>query len=351
MTFCRELVVTNAIHRLMLLNACFLGQPASQPAETEGLPDKPLPNSIRVELRTARTIVPVGGPVMLEFVVQNITDAPVTLAVPGATKGKERPDLGMGFPLEHVFSAPEFRGLEIAAEQNPKLGDRVTRKPEYPVPPSTLAPFSSVGLRFDVARFYPGLHQAGVYRLQWRPYGGAVEADTLILNVVQYKRVILETELGTISMRLLYDKAPKTVANFLDLVDKRFYNGKTFHTAYANQFLLGGCPNGSGAGKRPDGTCIEPEFNETPFDAGTVAMALIQSDPSSASCQFFICLSRQPGWDSRYTAFAKVDGPESLEVLHKLGGVAVDDQHRPAQPLVIKSMTAVDVPFSSLDSK
>lgn len=340
----------NAACYLVLLTSV-LGQPASQPAEPEAPADRPLPDSIRVELRPAKTIVPVGGQVLLEFSVQNVTDSPVVLTVPGAPKGKERPDLGMGLPLEHVFSAPDFRGLEVASEQNPKMGDRVTRKPDYPVPAVTLAPFATVGLRFDVARFYPGLHQAGIYRLQWRPYGGAVESPPLIVTVVQYKRVVLETEHGTIAMRLLYDQAPKTVANFLDLVDKRFYNGKTFHTVYANQFLLGGCPNGTGTGKRPDGRCIEPEFNDTPFDIGTVGMALVQSDPNSGSCQFFISLSPQPSWDGRYTAFAKVEGPASLEALRKLGDVAVDDQHRPTQPLVIKSMTAVDVPFSSSDSK
>ena len=344
--------MTTAVNFLMLMTACCLGQePATSQPEAPPAPEKPLSSSIRVELRAARTVVPVGGQVVIEFSVQNTTDSPVTLAVPGALKGKERPDLGMGLPLEHVFSAQDFHALEVVAEQNAKLGDRVTRKPEYPVPSITIAPFASVGLRFDVARFYPGLHQAGIYRLKWSPYGGAVETQPLVITVVQYKRVILETEYGSIGMRLLYDKAPKTVANFLDLIGKRFYNGKTFHSVYANQFILGGDPNGNGSGKRQDGVCIEPEFNDTPFELGTVAMALIESDPNSASCQFFICLSRQPAWDGHYTVFAKVDGPESLEVLQKLGNVAVDDQHRPVQPLLIKSMTAVDVPAGAAESK
>ncbi len=354
--------MTMAINWLVFWGLLGLAQPeaATQPADEDGREnqatpaislDRPLSSLIRVELRTPRTILPVGSQVIVEFVVQNLTDEPVTLAVPGAPKGKDRPLPGMGLPLEHVFSAPDFRALEIAADQRPQMGDRITRKPEYPVPSITIAPFGSVGLRFDVARFYPGLHQAGVYRLIWRPYGGAVQTEPLVISVMQYKQAVLETEYGVLTMRLLYDQAPRHVANFLDLIDRRFYNGKVFHVVHANQFILGGCPNGTGTGKRPDGLCLDPEFNDTPFDVGTVGMALVEGDPRSGSSQFFICLARQPAWDGRYTAFAVVEGPQSLEVLRKLGSVAVDERHRPVQPLLIRSLTAVDVPYAAKEGR
>jgi cyclophilin family peptidyl-prolyl cis-trans isomerase len=231
------------------------------------------------------------------------------------------------------------------------MGDRVMRRPEYPVPVITLAPFGTVGLRFDVARFYPGLHQSGKYRLVWRPYGGAVESEPLVIDVVQYKQVMMETEYGSLAIELMYDKAPRHVANFLELVDQRFYNGKTFHTVYPGQFILGGCPKGDGTGRRPDGMRLAPEFNDTPFEEGTVGMALIEGDPNSGSSQFFICLGRQASWDGRYTAFGHVRGPQSLATLQKLGQVPVDAQHRPVKPLVIKSMTATDMPFPPRQTK
>ncbi len=338
--------MTGVINCVMGMSACLWLQAGPGETAATQLRTQTLSNSIRVELRAPRTTVPVGSEVIVEFVVQNLTDEPVSLTVPGALEGQERVDLGMGLPLEHVFSGEYYRGLEVASEMNPRLGDRVMRRPTYPVPPITLAPFSSVGLRFDVARFYPGLHQSGIYRLHWRPYGGAVETAPLIIEVVQYKQVVMETEHGPLTVHLLYDKAPRHVANFLELVERRFYNGKTFHTIYPNQFLLGGCPEGTGTGKRPDGLCLLPEFNDTPFDLGTVGMALIESDVNSASCQFFICLSRQPAWDGRYTAFARVQGPTSLATLRRLGSTAVDQEHRPPQPLVIKSMSAVDAPYA-----
>jgi cyclophilin family peptidyl-prolyl cis-trans isomerase len=305
--------------------------------------EKPLAGMVQAVLRTDQTVIPVGSEVFVEFAVQNMTDEPVKLVVPGALEGRARPEWGMGLPLEHVFSATDFKGLEIASEESPSMGDRITRKPDFPVAPVTLAPFATVGLRFDVARFYPGLHQAGVFQLRWRPYGGALEAAPITLTVVQYKQVVMDTEYGALTMQLLYDKAPRHVANFLDLIERRFYNNKSFHTVYHNQFILGGCPNGDGTGKRSDGATIPAEFNDTPFEAGTVGMALIAGDPNSGSSQFFICLSRQPAWDGRYTAFAQITGPQSLATLRKLGEVPTDDNRRPLKPLIIKSITAADV--------
>lgn len=331
---------------ILMWTALVCGQ-TSQPAVPPAPPplavaEPTLADQIRVELRAPRTTVPVGGEVILEFVIINRTDEPVKLTVPGALAGKERADLGMGLPLEHIFSGPNFKGLEIASEENPQMGDRIVRKPEYPVPVVTLAPFGTIGLRFDVARFYPGLHQAGIYALGWRPYGGALVAEPITIRVMQYRQVAIETDYGVMNMVLFYDKAPRHVANFLELVDKRFYHGKSFHSVYNNQFILGGCPDGNGTGKRPDGATLPPEFNDTPFEFGTVAMALIEGDPNSASSQFFICLSRQAAWDGHYTAFGQVIGPQSLAVLKKLGEVEVDGEHRPRKALTIKSIVSMD---------
>jgi cyclophilin family peptidyl-prolyl cis-trans isomerase len=303
-------------------------------------------NSVRAELRAPRTVVPVGSPVIVEFSLQNVTDEPVKLMVPGALVGKERIDMGMGLPLEHVYSGAGFHGLDVVSETNPMLGDRSARKPEYPVPPVTLAPFATIGLRFDVARFYPAMHQAGTFQLTWRPYGGALTTNTLTIQVVQYKQVIIETELGSMTMQLFYDKAPRHVANFLELIDKRFYNGKTFHLVVPNQFILGGCPVGDGTGKRADGVTLSPEFNDTPFELGTVAMALVEGDPNSGSAQFFICLSRTPAWDGRYTAFGQVIGASSVVTLRKIGQVELDETRRPRRPVIIRSVTAVDMAFA-----
>lgn len=309
-----------------------------------------LANQISVELRVPRTVIPVAGQVMVEFVILNRTAEPVTLKVPNAKTAK----MGtgeMGLPLEHVYSGTNFRALEIATDGNPKLGDRSVRNPEYPVPAVTLAAFGTVGLRFDVSRFYPVLNQAGTYVLRWNPYGGAVRSKPVTIRVVPFKQAIIDTNYGPLSMRLLYDKAPRHVENFIDLINQRFYNGLTFHRILPGAFLQGGCPDGTGLGKRPDGVTIAPEFNNTQFVAGTVAMALVESDEgrdeTSASSQFFISLGRQPAWDGRYTAFAVIEGPESLAVLKRLAEVATDDTFSPVEPLKIRSISLLDLPYSA----
>jgi cyclophilin family peptidyl-prolyl cis-trans isomerase len=329
---------------LVAILMCSVAQVVAQPAPPPVM-EAPISTQVEASLRADRTMMPVGSAVHVEFTLHNKSDEPVRLSVPGALVGKERLDFGSGLPLEHVFSAAGFRGLEISGDQNPQMGDRVARKPEYPVPPITLAPYATVGLKFDVSRFYPGLHQSGVYELMWRPYGGAIAAAPLTITIVQYKQVLLETDLGTMTIQLLYDKAPHHVANFLELIEKRYYNGKTLHLVYQNQFIMGGCPRGDGTGRRADGVTLPPEFNDTPFEVGTVGMALIEGDANSGSCQFFICLTRQPAWDGRYTAFAQVSGSQSLAVLARLGGLEVDPQHKPTKKLVIKSITAVDAPI------
>lgn len=315
------------------------------PGLSLNMPDRPLSTLVRARILADKTTVPAGSPVFIEFSIQNLTGEPVTLVVPSALRGKERPDLGMGLPLEHVFSGVSFRGLLAASEGNPNLGDRIVRKPDVPIPAVILAPYASLGLRFDVSRFYPGLHQTGMYRLGWKPYGGALEAEPLTVQVMPFKQAVIETEYGNMTMRLLYDKAPKHIENFITLTNDRFYNNLLFHNIYPNQFILGGDPHGDGTGKRPDGGTLAPEFNDTPFTLGTVAMALIEGDQHSASCQFFICLARQPGWDGKYTAFGQIDGPESLEILKKLGAAETNADHAPVKPIKIKSITIQDAPL------
>ncbi len=332
--------MTGVLHTVALWVPLFVGQPATdaaQPATPGG--ELPLSGRVRAVLRADQTTVPAGGAVVIEFVVQNLTGETVDLRVPAALASKQPYDYGMGLPLEHVFSGQRFRGLDVASELNPQMGERVVRKPQYPVPVVRLAPYATIGLRFDVTRFYPAMHQAGTYVIQWRPYGGELDSGPLTIRVITYKEAVIDTDLGKMRMQLLYDKAPAHVENFIELADQRFYNNRLVHTVFPGQFILTGCPNDNGTGKRPDGKTLAPEFNDTPFELGTVAMALVDGNPQSGSSQFFVCLTRLPAWDGQYTAFGKIVGPESLDVLRRIGGVAVNDEMRPRQPVRIRSVT------------
>ncbi len=127
-------------------------------------------------------------------------------------------------------------------------------------------------------------------------------------------RVIMETDMGKIVFELFPDVAPNHVKNFLDLVDKGFYNGLTFHRIAKNFVIQGGSPDGSPAGNA--GYTIPAEFSNVKHMPGTLAMAR-GGDPNSASCQFYICLTQLEDLDGKYTIFGQT--VEGMDVVLKIG--------------------------------
>ncbi len=136
------------------------------------------------------------------------------------------------------------------------------------------------------------------------------------------KQATIHTKFGTMTLRFFEDRAPKHVANFLDLAEKGFYDGLAFHRIIDGFMIQGGCPKGNGTGNGP--RRLPAEFNDTPHDLGILSMAR-SSDPNSASCQFFICLDRCDFLDGKYTAFGALVDDASRETLKKIGAVPVRD--------------------------
>lgn len=124
---------------------------------------------------------------------------------------------------------------------------------------------------------------------------------------------VIQTNKGTISIRLFKKYAPRTVANFIDLASKGFYNGLTFHRVEAGFVIQGGCPHGNGTGNYIDPTTQKPRFIQLEIHPqlkhnapGVVAMARFGKNPHSASSQFYITLSPQPKLDGKYAVFGGV---------------------------------------------
>lgn len=302
-------------------------------------------DQVRAELRAQRTTFNVGEPIWVEFVVHNRGQEAAELVVPGAAVADKPPADGqMGLPIEHVFGGSGWRALSVSDGVRKRLGDDVRRPPAGAVRSIRLAGHSSVGLRVDVGRFYSALRQTGQYRLLWRPYGGLVKSNELMVRVEVLKQVLIRTNLGDMIVHLLYDKAAQHVANFLELAGQGFYNGLTFHRVVGGALIQGGDPRGDGTGSRADGKMLEPEFNDTPFEEGTLGMALAPGDPASASCQFFVCLRRVAALDGEYTAFGRVVGHDSLETLRRIGSVRTDESDRPVQTVRIDKVVVQPVP-------
>jgi peptidylprolyl isomerase/peptidyl-prolyl cis-trans isomerase B (cyclophilin B) len=105
------------------------------------------------------------------------------------------------------------------------------------------------------------------------------------------------------------------VASFVELAEKGYYDGLTFHRVVPGFVAQGGCPEGTGTGG--PGYRVKAEFNERPHLSGTLAMARA-SDPDSAGSQFYICLAPQPSLDGQYTVFGQtISGFEHVKAIKK----------------------------------
>jgi cyclophilin family peptidyl-prolyl cis-trans isomerase len=324
--------------------------PASAAAGTQPMAMTPLSQQVEAELRSWQPVCQVGQPVWIEFTLRNLTDSPLSLQVPNALVAQAAPP-AMGLPLAHVFSGADFAAVLITRESDQNEGLPVVRKPAAAVAPLVLAPYASIGVHVDATKWYPMLRQPGQYRLQWKPYNGLLTSNALTVKVLNFKDALVQTEYGTMRIRLFYDKAPKTVENFVNLVQKNYYDNMLFHRLLPGFILQGGSPTADDTGVRPDGQRLKAEFNDTPFDRGTVAMARSQADPDSASCQFFICLGRQPTLDGQYTAFGQLVGTESFDTLSKIEQVEVTrgpfgENSLPAKTLRIQAVTLENAPRS-----
>ena len=153
--------------------------------------------------------------------------------------------------------------------------------------------------------------------------------------------VTITMENGAVMTGELYpDKAPNTVANFISLANKGFYDGLIFHRVIPGFMIQGGCPNGNGMGG--PGYQIKGEFSQNGFpnqlkhEPGVLSMARAMH-PNSAGSQFFIMHKAAPHLDGSYAAFGKViDG---MDAVNAIAEVDTDYNDRPLDEQKIQSMT------------
>ncbi|HEY6159506.1 MAG TPA: peptidylprolyl isomerase, partial [Gemmatimonadales bacterium] len=126
-------------------------------------------------------------------------------------------------------------------------------------------------------------------------------------------RVTIETDRGAMVVELFPAEAPLTVAAFLALVDRRFFDGVRWHRVVPNFVVQDGDPRGDGWGG--PGFVLRDELNPVRYETGTMGMAL--SGPDTGGSQFFITHSPQPHLDGTYTVFGRV-----ISGLATLGSVA-----------------------------
>jgi peptidyl-prolyl cis-trans isomerase B (cyclophilin B) len=125
------------------------------------------------------------------------------------------------------------------------------------------------------------------------------------------------TSKGPIHVELYADKAPITVANFVNLAQRGYYNGLSFHRVIPDFMIQGGCPEGSGRGG--PGYKFEDEVR-TGLRHEKGALSMANAGPGTNGSQFFITHGPTPHLDGKHTVFGKVLNADDQKVVDAIKG-------------------------------
>lgn len=122
----------------------------------------------------------------------------------------------------------------------------------------------------------------------------------------------IHLESGILDVELFAEETPKTVANFVKLIQSGYYDGLTFHRVIPNFVVQGGCPNGDGRGGPGWTIPCELDGEKQYHDRGVLSMA--HAGRNTGGSQFFICHNRKntQHLDRMHTAFGRVVGNVDL---------------------------------------
>ncbi len=113
-----------------------------------------------------------------------------------------------------------------------------------------------------------------------------------------------KTSKGTINLNLFEDKAPKTVANFVNLATRGYYDGLKFHRVINDFMVQGGCPSGDGRGG--PGYVFEDEFHPDLIHDAPGKLSMANAGPETNGSQFFITHGPTPWLDRKHSVFGEV---------------------------------------------
>jgi peptidyl-prolyl cis-trans isomerase B (cyclophilin B) len=126
-------------------------------------------------------------------------------------------------------------------------------------------------------------------------------------------QLTLQTNRGPIRLRLHDDKTPVTVASFVNLVRRGYYDGLSFHRVINDFMIQGGCPLGTGTGG--PGYKFEDEFNPSLRHDKPGVLSMANAGPRTNGSQFFITHGATPWLDGKHSVFGEVLGAEDQAVV------------------------------------
>ena len=148
------------------------------------------------------------------------------------------------------------------------------------------------------------------------------------------RKVHFKTNMGEFTAELYEDKAPKTTANFIDLVEKGFYDGVIFHRVIDDFMIQGGDPTGTGMGG--PGYEIDDEFGPGLYHDSEGILSMANAGPNTGGSQFFITLVPTPWLNGHHAIFGKIT--EGMDIVHKIGSTPTDFMDRPLKEVVMEKV-------------
>ena len=142
------------------------------------------------------------------------------------------------------------------------------------------------------------------------------------------KIATIKTTRGTIKIKLFDDKTPKTVENFVKLVNKGFYNGLKFHRVIADFMVQTGCPEGTGRGG--PGYRFNDEFHPELKHDGPGVLSMANAGPNTNGSQFFITHVACPHLNGKHSVFGRVlEGQDVVNAIRqgdKMESVTISEE-------------------------
>ena len=151
-----------------------------------------------------------------------------------------------------------------------------------------------------------------------------------------------------LNLKLEFEKAPLTVANFVGLAEgtkkfeaqgreagKPYYDGLNFHRVISDFMIQGGCPLGTGTGG--PGYRFADEIDPTLKHVGPGILSMANAGPNTNGSQFFLCTAETAWLDGKHVVFGKV--VEGMDVVSAIEGVPTDGRDKPIDAVRVETIT------------
>lgn len=157
------------------------------------------------------------------------------------------------------------------------------------------------------------------------------------------QQVTFKTTMGSITLELYTQHAPKTCENFIRLVQSGYYVDTIFHRVITGFMIQGGDPTGTGYGGASTwgGTFEDEQSSLTTLKhTGAGVLSMANSGPNTNGSQFFVTLAPTPWLDGKHVVFGRVSS--GMRVIERIGQVAVDGEDRPLDEIKVLATKLVE---------